>query len=203
MAEFILKDWYGKEQTFDKETIYVRGKDGNLIPFKEKPTLQEKTITENGEYTADAGFDGLGKVLVEVAGAGGAFKFKTGEASATSSTDFTMTHNCGVVPDIVIVCPGSFPSSGYFGFAVGYSKAMLAKMTGSGKSSFVYTSSSGSSLISANDTNGIDADTNNSYYKQYGGIINATATTFKIGGSKGMLKTGSWYTYYAIYGLTE
>lgn len=33
MAEFILKDWYGKEQTFDKETIYVQGKDGELMPF--------------------------------------------------------------------------------------------------------------------------------------------------------------------------
>lgn len=33
MAEFILKDWYGKEQTFDKETIYVRGTDGELMPF--------------------------------------------------------------------------------------------------------------------------------------------------------------------------
>ena len=33
--------------------------------------LQNKTITENGEYTADSGFDGLGKVLVEVAGSSG------------------------------------------------------------------------------------------------------------------------------------
>lgn len=33
MAEFILKDSNGKEQTFDKETIYVRGTDGELMPF--------------------------------------------------------------------------------------------------------------------------------------------------------------------------
>jgi hypothetical protein len=33
--------------------------------------LQEKTITESGEYTADTGFDGIGKVTVEVTGSGG------------------------------------------------------------------------------------------------------------------------------------
>lgn len=33
--------------------------------------LQDKTITENGDYTADEGYDGLGKVTVDVAGSGG------------------------------------------------------------------------------------------------------------------------------------
>ncbi len=32
--------------------------------------LQDKTITENGTYTADSGYDGLGSVTVEVAGSG-------------------------------------------------------------------------------------------------------------------------------------
>ena len=33
--------------------------------------LQNKTITENGTYTADSGYDGLGNVTVEVEGSGG------------------------------------------------------------------------------------------------------------------------------------
>ena len=33
MAEFILKDRYGKEKTFDHETIYVKGAAGELLPF--------------------------------------------------------------------------------------------------------------------------------------------------------------------------
>ena len=44
MAEFILKDWHGKEKAFDHETIYVRGTDGELMPFTHgtgNPVLEE------------------------------------------------------------------------------------------------------------------------------------------------------------------
>ena len=34
------------------------------------PNLQDKTITQNGVYTADAGYDGLGEVTVNVSGGG-------------------------------------------------------------------------------------------------------------------------------------
>lgn len=33
-----------------------------------EPTLQDKTITENGTYTHDRGYDGLGEVTVNVSG---------------------------------------------------------------------------------------------------------------------------------------
>ena len=36
--------------------------------YKYIPKLQDKTITKNGEYTADEGYDGLGKVDVETSG---------------------------------------------------------------------------------------------------------------------------------------
>lgn len=41
-------------------------------------TLQDKTITENGTYTPDAGFDGFGSVMVDVASSGGGAVSGTG-----------------------------------------------------------------------------------------------------------------------------
>ena len=35
------------------------------------PNLQDKTITQNGEYTADEGYAGLGNINIQVAGEGG------------------------------------------------------------------------------------------------------------------------------------
>lgn len=103
MAEFILKDSYGKNHTFNKDKIFVQNANGEQIQFTEgtgesvleplevtengtynpsagvdgfnkvtvavpapEIVLQNKEVTENGEYTADGGFDGLGRVTVNV-----------------------------------------------------------------------------------------------------------------------------------------
>lgn len=60
MAEFILKDWYGKEQTFDTDNIYLQDKDGQLLQFTNAAVdseemiyyrgLAEALMTRNAEY---------------------------------------------------------------------------------------------------------------------------------------------------------
>lgn len=47
------------------EGVNILGVEGT---YKYIPKLQDKTITKNGEYTADEGYDGLGKVDVETSG---------------------------------------------------------------------------------------------------------------------------------------
>lgn len=69
--EYILKDRHGNSRTFDKETLYVRGTDGELMPFTHgtgNPVLQPLSVTENGTYTAPDGVDGYNPVTVAVSG---------------------------------------------------------------------------------------------------------------------------------------
>lgn len=69
MAEFKLKDWYNKEQTFDKETIYLPGADGSPLAFTQgagKPVIEPLEATENGTYELPEGVDGFGPVTVNV-----------------------------------------------------------------------------------------------------------------------------------------
>ena len=73
---------------------------------KDAVKLQDKTITENGEYTADEGFAGLGKVLVNVmqnAGSGEPlvkiFSFKP----ASSTTGVRVDLDIGFAPDVLFV----------------------------------------------------------------------------------------------------
>ena len=82
-------------ETFESHTIRIYQK----AAFH----LQEKTITENGEYTADDGFDGLLKVLVDVAASGSATIKKMASNLYNDKGDrYTFNHKYGVVPDIAM-----------------------------------------------------------------------------------------------------
>ena len=67
----ILKDWYGKDQKFDHDKIFVRDENGELVQFtqgKGESVLESLEVTENGTYTPSEGVDGFGQVTVNVEG---------------------------------------------------------------------------------------------------------------------------------------
>lgn len=54
MAEFILKDQYGKEKVFDHDKIFVRGTDGELVQF-----TQGAGVSPDVSYVTFMSYDGL------------------------------------------------------------------------------------------------------------------------------------------------
>lgn len=69
MAEFILKDWYGKDCRFNHDTIFVQDVNGELVQFtqgKGESVLESLEVTENGTYTPSEGVDGFNVVSVDV-----------------------------------------------------------------------------------------------------------------------------------------
>ena len=156
--------------------------------------LQEKTITENGEYTADAGFDALGKVLVEVAGSGGSAKFATGKVYGTSA-QMSIEHNLGVIPDIFVVMNdgSAVLVNGGINMYLGISSA-LASLTN-------YLSKYGAGVsynggwMSNKQTTPIES-TENAI------LCSATEKNILAGISNYNLKTDYQYTWIAIGGLT-
>ena len=159
MSEFIAYDKKGKEQIFNKSKIAFMGTDGELKEFSEgsgELNLQDKTITENGEYTADEGFDGLGIVNVLVGGGNSNFKYTEKVVTIKGSINERVSANFGFKPDFLVMYPNdSVTHSGkyvvYIGssikFADVFGKSKGCAIVGVGSSS-AFTRHSGSDLNS-------------------------------------------------------
>ena len=117
MAEFILKDWYGKEKSFDRDTVYFQDAEGNLLPFTHgtgNPTLEDLEVTENGNYTPPDGVDGFGSVSVNVPEPEIKLQDKTVTENGTYSADSGYDGLGSVTVEVEGSGGGSLPAGVYW-----------------------------------------------------------------------------------------
>lgn len=146
-----------------------------------KPVLQDKTITENGTYTADEGFDGLGEVTVEVAGSGGGSLVIVRKYLQIAGTYGSRVNvDLGIKPEMILLLAGnntSVGTSGSFvslGFNSNYYKVWYKCYVYNNK----LANQSGSGSIDSSNTEAA--------------IYNADATGFNIGKA---LVAGYYYIF--------
>lgn len=129
------------------------------------------------------------------------YEFFTGSFKATAQ-QMTVEHTCGKVPDILIVNVGAVPGVGNISYTIGFSKAMLEKLGEEAYNKVVFVLSATGGTMQGADKNGIENTPTDTLYTNYGGVKNATSTTFDIGGTDGGLQIDKSYSWTAICGLT-
>lgn len=178
------------------DTLYVSPDDGelfSLVTIPKPENLVPDVIME--------GVDIAGIVGTMVAGGGGDIKIATGTTGGT--TGKTVTHNLGVVPDIVLVFvqASSATIGGVYSIhaAIGFSTAFIAKNPGIPPNFLSYMKSS-SVAWTLNGTTPIDGSMTSSV----GYIRSANTTSFYVGntGSYPRLQSDKTYRWVAIGGLT-
>jgi len=126
-----------------------------------KILLQDKTVTENGEVVADEGFDGLGKVIVDVMSSGGGndgvLVYK-GYATITGTYNTKVNIDFGFKPDFLLLYPTSTQSTASVGVVrFGITSQMAEKYGISGTNVLIFTRSS-TGLSYAGTADSIDCD---------------------------------------------
>ena len=115
-----------------------------------------------------------------------------------TSSIYTVTHNLGYIPDILIVWMDDVPTDGKIFLAVGFSSAMY-EAAGRDYYGFSQFLSGGSSMTFSTNSGFESASVTNG---KYGNICSVTSTTFAIGGSTAGVDTSHYYSYMAISGIT-
>lgn len=107
----------------DVSYLEVETEEGETAKFwDEVPVVQDKAITENGVYTCDAGYDGLGTVTVAVEASGGGSSVVGGYGVTFSANGLTYAY-VSVTAGQSVARPTGSPARAGYAFAGWYTEA--------------------------------------------------------------------------------
>lgn len=166
----------------DMEVAAGEGEFLSKVTFQHPITLVPENIAE--------GVDVAGIVGSLKAGGG---KFKGGFFIPNATYDYEITHNLGVVPDIIFAIITSTTTSGYSTGKVVAAYGFSANITGTG-----WLTKMGMRKYATQKSTG----ENYTVTDETGIFHDANETTIKFGTSANTLNTSAMYSWFAIGGLT-
>lgn len=147
------------------------------------------------------------KILgIETGGsAGTSYKYNSYTFTATANA-MTIENKLGLIPDLIIVYPGTAPTNGYLTMAFGFSQAMMNKIENASslypsKVSFVHPSIS---MMNYGSNIGFENNGSNANAIKQGHIRGVTATSITVGSTDSTgakLQLNSSYTVCCISGI--
>lgn len=157
----------------------------------------------NDNFAFPAGF--AEAIAAIEAGGGGGIAYGTIQTS-TDTIELTITHDLGIIPDIVFYWQDKVPSSGYSTF-LAMSKRNASVFTGSNSYTANCQDTSNKAVFHKNQ-NSLDSTYSNvtsmAYYYPYGSPYAATTTSFRVGISKQnfVFTAGVAFHWVALGGLS-
>lgn len=187
----IALDFSGGNQT-------ITAPDGTLV---KTAIIQKPDTLTPANIAQGVNIAGIIGTLTGGSGGSGALTFVQGDTSKLTGGIATISHNMGVVPDMILVYAKEPPIANTVYFCIGFSDAMLAAF-GGGFYSTAFALIDNTSLTLGSNIGFEAEDVKSVLGSGYGHIHAVDTSTFKFGGSNRPV-AAKYYGWIAISGIME